>query len=150
MQPKETRMILITSCSKGIGYACAHGLRERGCRVFALAQKPEDVERLFGKGLEALRLDLDDPATIRDAVDQVLSRTQDQLYALFKNGAYLQVGAVEDLSRAVLRAQLEANLLGGHELTCRLIPVMRNQGYGRIVQNSSVFGLAARPIGAPT
>jgi len=94
-------------------------------------------------GLEALLLDLDDSATIRDAVNQVLSRTQGQLYALFNNGAYIQLGAVEDLSRTVLRAQLETNLLGWHELTCRLIPIMRNQGYGRIVQNSSVFGLVA-------
>lgn len=143
MQPQETRTILITGCSSGIGYACAHGLRERGYRVFASARKPEDVERLSGEGLEALRLDLDDPASIRDAVDQVLSRTQGRLYALFNNGAYTQVGAVEDLSRAVLRAQLETNLFGWHELTCRVIPVMRNQGYGRIVQNSSILGLAA-------
>jgi len=111
MQPEETRTTLITGCSSGIGYACAHGLRERGYRVFAAAPKPEDVERLSGEGLEALHLDLDDPATIRDAVDRVLSRTQGQLYALFNNGAYTQVGAVEDLSRAVLRAQLETNLL---------------------------------------
>jgi len=143
MQSKETRTILITGCSSGIGYACAHGLRERGYRVFASARKPEDVERLSGEGLEALPLDLDDSATIRDAVDQVLSRTQGRLYALFNNSAYMQVGAVEDLSRTVLRAQLETNLLGWHELTCRLIPIMRNQGYGRIVQNSSVLGLAA-------
>ncbi|WP_256091466.1 SDR family oxidoreductase [Candidatus Thiosymbion oneisti] len=141
MQPEEMRTILITGCSSGIGYACAHGLRERGYRVFASARKPEDVERLSSEGLEALRLDLDDPATIRDAVDRVLSRTQGQLYALFNNGAYTQVGAVEDLSRAVLRAQLETNLLGWHELTCRLIPIMRHQGYGRIVQNSSILGL---------
>jgi len=141
MQPEKTRTILITGCSSGIGYTCAHGLRERGYRVFASARKPEDVERLSGEGLEGLRLDLDDSDTIRDAVDQVLSRTRGQLYALFNNGAYTQVGAVEDLSRAVLRAQLETNLLGWHELTCRLLPVMRNQGYGRIVQNSSILGL---------
>jgi len=143
MQPEETRTILITGCSSGIGYACAHGLRERGYRVFASVRRTEDVERLSDEGLEALRLDLDDSATIRDTVDRVLSRTQGRLYALFNNGAYMQVGAVEDLSRAVLRAQLETNLLGWHELTCRLIPVMRNQGYGRIVQNSSILGLAA-------
>lgn len=143
MQPEETRTILITGCSSGIGYTCAHGLRERGYRVFASARKPEDVERLSGEGLEALRLDLDDSAGIQDAVDQVLARTQGRLYALFNNGAYTQVGAVEDLSRAVLRAQLETNLLGWHELTCRVILVMRNQGHGRIVQNSSILGLAA-------
>jgi len=135
--------ILITGCSSGIGYTCAHGLQERGYHVFASARKPEDMERLSGEGLEALRLDLDASAGIQDAVDQILARTQGRLYALFNNGAYTQVGAVEDLSRAVLRAQLETNLLGWHELTCRVIPVMRNQGHGRIVQNSSILGLAA-------
>jgi NAD(P)-dependent dehydrogenase (short-subunit alcohol dehydrogenase family) len=99
------------------------------------------VDRLAGEGLEAVRLDLDDPACIRDAVDQVLYLTHGRLYALFNNGAYGQPGAVEDLSREVLRAQLETNLLGWHDLTCRVIPVMREQGYGRIVQNSSVLGL---------
>ncbi|MCB2263026.1 MAG: SDR family NAD(P)-dependent oxidoreductase [Candidatus Thiosymbion ectosymbiont of Robbea hypermnestra] len=143
MATEEARTILITGCSSGIGYVCAHGLRERGYRVFASARKPADVERLSGEGLEALRLDLDDSATIREAVDQVLSRTDGKLYALLNNGAYGQVGAVEDLSRAVLRAQLETNLLGGHELTCLCLPVMRRQGYGRIVQISSVLGLTA-------
>jgi len=144
MQPEEARTILITGCSSGIGYACAHGLRERGYRIFASARKRADMERLSGEGLEALCLDLDDPATIRGAVDRVLSRTHGKLYALFNNGGYGQVGAVEDLSRAALHAKLETNLLGWHELTCCLIPVMRKQGYGRIVQNSSVFGLTAR------
>jgi len=69
MQSKETRTILITGCSSGIGYACAHGLRERGYRVFASARKPEDAERRSSEGLEALPLDLDDSATIRDTVD---------------------------------------------------------------------------------
>lgn len=145
MTTEETRTILITGCSSGIGYACAHGLRERGYRVFASARKPEDVERLSDEGLEALHLDLDDSATIREAVDQVLSRTDGKLSALLNNGAYGQIGAVEDLSRAVLRAQLETNLLGGHELTCRCLPVMCEQGYGRIIQVSSVFGLTAMP-----
>jgi len=143
MTTEEPRTILITGCSSGIGYACAHGLRQRGYRVFASARKPENVERLSGESLEALRLDLDDSATIREAVDQVLSRTGGRLFALLNNGAYGQMGAVEDLSRAVLRAQLETGLLGGHELTCLCLPVMRRQGYGRIVQMSSVLGLTA-------
>lgn len=141
MSNKESRAVLITGCSSGIGHACAHGLKQRGYRVFAAARKRQDVERLCGEGLEALHLDLDDPANIREAVDLVMSKTGGRLYALFNNGAYGQPGAVEDLSREVLRAQLETNLLGWHDLTCRLIPVMRAQGYGRIVQNSSVLGL---------
>lgn len=141
MSNKESRAVLITGCSSGIGHACAHGLKQRGYRVFAAARKRQDVERLCGEGLEALHLDLDDPANIREAVDLVMSKTGGRLYALFNNGAHGQPGAVEDLSREVLRAQLETNLLGWHDLTCRMIPVMRAQGYGRIVQNSSVLGL---------
>jgi len=141
MASDDRRAVLITGCSTGIGYTCAHGLKERGYRVFASARKRADVERLSDEGLEAHRLDLDDPASIDEAVARVLSLTNGSLYALFNNGAYGQPGAVEDLSREVLRAQLETNLLGWHDLTCRFIPVMRAQGYGRIVQNSSVLRL---------
>jgi len=146
MPPDPQRStVLITGCSSGIGRCAALGLRERGYRVFATAREPEDVEALADQGLEALRLDLDKPASIREALGQVLQRTQGSLYALFNNGAYGQPGAVEDLTREVLRAQLETNLLGWHDLTRQVIPVMRRQGYGRIVQNSSVLGLVALP-----
>jgi NAD(P)-dependent dehydrogenase (short-subunit alcohol dehydrogenase family) len=101
------------------------------------------VARLQADGLEALRLDLDDSTSIHQAVDEVLQRTGGTLFALFNNGAYGQPGAVEDLTREALRAQFETNLFGWHELTCRLIPVMRRQGGGRIVQNSSILGLVA-------
>ena len=143
MTSDEARTVLITGCSSGIGHASAHRLKERGYRVFASTRQQRDLERLSDEGLEAVRLDLDDPDSIRKAVDLVLSRTSGKLYALFNNGAYGQPGAVEDLPREVLRAQLETNLVGTHDLTRRIIPVMRAQGHGRIVQNSSVLGLAA-------
>ena len=139
------RTILITGCSSGIGALAASTLRERGYRVFATARRPADVQRLRADGFEAMQLDLNDDASIEAAFNEVLKRTSGRLYALFNNGAYGQTGAVEDLSRAVLRAQLETNLLGWHELTRRVIPVMRAQGEGRIVQNSSVLGFAALP-----
>ncbi len=101
------------------------------------------MARLQAEGLESLQLDLDDSDSIRAAVTKVLERTNGELYALFNNGAYGQPGAVEDLSRETLRAQFETNLFGWHELTCLLLPVMRKQGYGRIIQNSSVLGLVA-------
>lgn len=140
------RSILITGCSSGIGYTTAHGLHKRGWRVFATARKPEDVERLRGEGLEALQLDLVQTASITRALDEVLERTGGTLDALFNNGAYGQPGAVEDLTREVLREQLETNLLGWLDLTNRVIPVMRRQGYGRIINNSSVLGLIALPF----
>jgi len=132
--------ILITGCSSGIGYHCAHALAARGWRVFATCRAEADAERLRGEGLEALQLDLADPASIEAATAEVLERTHGRLDALFNNGAYGQPGAIEDLSRDVLRAQLETNLLGWLDLANRLLPVMRRQGHGRIVQNSSVLG----------
>lgn len=143
--PQTTRSLLITGCSSGIGHAAAHAMAERGWRVFATARKEEDVARLREEGFEALTLDLASSASIEAAVASVAQRTGDTLTALFNNGAYGQPGAVEDLSRDVLRQQLETNLLGTHELTTRVLPMMRAQGHGRIVHNSSVLGFAALP-----
>jgi NAD(P)-dependent dehydrogenase (short-subunit alcohol dehydrogenase family) len=139
----KKQSILITGCSSGIGLHVARQLHADGYQVIASARKPEDVVRLQQQGLIAIQLDVDDSDSIRKAVDNTLSITNGQLYALFNNGAYGQPGAVEDLSRDVLRAQLETNLLGWHELTNLVIPVMRKQGYGRIIYNSSVLGFVA-------
>lgn len=137
--------LLITGCSSGIGLAAARTLSARGWRVFATCRQPQDVQRLLEEGLESLPLDLDDSDSIHAAVDEVLRRTGGRLDALFNNGGYGQIGAVEDLPRAALRAQFETNLFGWVELTNRVIPVMRQQRHGRIVMNSSVLGLAALP-----
>lgn len=140
-----SRTLLITGCSSGIGESAARALRARGWRVFASARKPEDVARLEREGFEAVRLDLDDSASIQAAVDELLGRTGGTLDALFNNGAWGLPGAVEDLSRNALRAQFETALFGWVELTNLIIPVMRRQGAGRIVQCSSVLGYAAFP-----
>jgi len=142
----DNRSILITGCSSGIGYCVARGLAARGYRVFATTRKAADAERLRAEGLESLHLDLSDSGSIAAAVDEVLSRTGGRLDALFNNGAYGQPGAVEDLTREVLRVQFETNLFGWHELTNRVLPVMRRQGYGRILHNSSVLGFVALPF----
>ena len=135
------KSVLITGCSSGIGYHVAIGLRKRGYRVLATARNLDDVTRLKQEGLESTQLDLDCSASIQQAMDWVEAETDGQLYALFNNGAYGQPGAIEDLSRDLLRQQLETNLLGWHELTCRVLRLMRQQGAGRIIQNSSVLGL---------
>jgi NAD(P)-dependent dehydrogenase (short-subunit alcohol dehydrogenase family) len=140
-----SKSILITGCSSGIGLCVARGLQVRGHRVFATARQPADVERLVSEGMESLSLDLTDSPSIRNAVAEVLNRTGGTLDALFNNGAYGQPGAVEDLSRAVLREQFETNLFGTLELTNQILPVMRRQGHGRIIQNSSILGLVAMP-----
>ena len=139
------RTVLITGCSSGIGYCVAVGLKNRGYSVFATARQPSDVARLQKDGFESLVLDLNDSQSIYEAVQTVLERTKGRLYGLFNNGAYGQPGAVEDLSREALRQQFETNLFGTHELTCQVIPIMRRQGEGRIIQNSSVLGMVAWP-----
>ena len=142
---KHKKSILITGCSSGIGRYVAEGLKQRGYQVFATARKPADVDSLKKQGFDALQLDLDDSDSIHSAVDELLSQTDGKLDALFNNGAYGLPGAVEDLSRDALRAQFETNVFGWIELTNRIIPVMRQQGHGRIIKNSSVLGFAAMP-----
>jgi len=142
----ETKSILITGCSTGIGLCVAEGLMARGYRVFATARKQADVDELAQRGLESLQLDVTDETSMDNAVNEILNRTGGTLYAVFNNGAYGQPGAVEDLSTDVLRKQFETNFFGWHSLTRRLIPVMRNQGRGRIIQNSSVLGFIVLPF----
>ena len=142
----NSKTVLITGCSSGIGHCVAHGLHKRGYQVIATARSETDVARLRQEGLTALKLDLNDSDSIKDAVKKTLEIGKGHLFALFNNGAYGQSGAVEDLSRDVLRAQFETNLFGTLELTNLLLPTMRAQGYGRIIQNSSVLGFAALPF----
>lgn len=137
------RSILITGCSTGIGYTCALGMKERGWRVFATARKPEDIERLSSLGLETVYLDYTEPQSIAKCAEYVLGKTDGKLDALFNNGAFGQGGAVEDLTPDVLRHQMETNVIGWHDLTCRIVVAMRKNGYGRIVQCSSILGLIA-------
>lgn len=140
------KTVLITGASTGIGYYCAKQLHQRNdYQVIASCRKAEDVKRLSDEGLTCIQLDLDDSDSIQEAVKSTLTICEN-LYALFNNGAYGQAGAVEDLSRDTLRKQFESNLFGWLELTNTLLPYMHNQGYGRIIQNSSVLGFAAMPF----
>jgi len=139
----SAKTILITGCSTGIGYTTALELKQRGHYVIASARKPEDVARLAQQGFTSIHLDLADSISIRAAVSRVIELTGGKIDALFNNAAFGQPGAVEDLSREVLRYQFETNLFGTHELTNLIIPLMRKQGHGRIIYNSSVLGLIA-------
>ncbi|MDP3875496.1 MAG: SDR family oxidoreductase [Methylobacter sp.] len=139
----STKNILITGCSTGIGYTTAVELKKRGYHVIATARKAEDVQRLQQQGFTAIELDLADSDSIGQAVALAVELTNGKIDALFNNGAFGQPGAVEDLSRDLLRFQFETNVFGTHELTNLIIPLMRKQGHGRIIYNSSVLGLVA-------
>lgn len=138
-----TKSILITGCSSGIGLHAALTLSARGYQVFATARKAQDVADLQAKGLTAYQLDLTNTDSITQAVTQVLEHTGGRLDYLFNNGAYGQPGALEDLPTQVLRDQFETNVFGWHELTKQIIPVMKRQGHGRIIQCSSVLGVVS-------
>ncbi|MCI2395857.1 SDR family NAD(P)-dependent oxidoreductase [Aliiroseovarius sediminis] len=139
------KSILITGCSSGIGYDAAKTLNDRGWRVFATCRKQADCDRLREDGLESFTLDHADQASMEAALAEVLDRTGGTLDALFNNGAFAIPGAVEDLPTDALRTIFETNLFGYHHLTRLVIPVMRAQGHGRIINNSSVLGMAALP-----
>lgn len=138
---EELRTIIVTGASSGIGAYCARALKAEGWRVFATARKPDDIAALEADGIEAFYLDYREAGSIEALVASVLERTGGRLGALFNNGAYGQPGAVEDLPVAALREQFEANVFGWHDLTRRVVPVMRRQGHGRLVHCSSILGL---------
>lgn len=147
MTDAPLKTVLITGCSSGIGACLAGAIHERpGYRVLAAARAPQDVERLRRSGLDAIQLDLADSHSIAAAVDDALARGGGRIDVLINNGAYGQPGAVEDLSREALRAQFEVNVFGTHELTGRVLPVMRRHGRGRIIQISSILGLVSLPF----
>ncbi|KIC34986.1 SDR family NAD(P)-dependent oxidoreductase [Leisingera sp. ANG-M7] len=139
------KTILITGCSSGIGLDAARGMRERGWRVFASCRQQRDCDRMRAEGFESPRIDYTDPESITAGLAEVLEATGGTLDALFNNGAHGLPGAVEDLPTDGLRSIFEANFFGWHELTRQVIPVMRSQGHGRIVQNSSILGFVTFP-----
>lgn len=137
------KFILITGCSSGIGLCTAHYLQQRGYSVFAAVRKSEDKQRLQALGLNAILLDVNDSASIQNGLAVVLSQTNGRLDALINNAGFGVMGAVEDLTRESLRAQFETNVFGLHELTKQVIPVMRRQKQGRIINLSSVLGFVS-------
>ncbi len=144
------KSILITGCSSGIGLEAAKTLKGRGWRVLATARKAEDRARLEKElGVETLPLELADGLSIARCADAALAKTNGKLGALYNNAAYGVIGAMEDITGDVLRRHFEINVIGTHELTRQIIPAMRANGSGRIVNCSSVLGLVSGPFRGP-
>ena len=141
----NSKSVLITGCSSGIGYDAATTLHERGWRVFATCRKEADCDRLRREGLESFRLDYADEASIAAAVSEVHRRTDGSLNALYNNGAYAIPGAVEDLPRGALRETFEVNVFGQIDLINRCLPMLLAAGDARIVNCSSVLGFTSIP-----
>ena len=133
--------IVITGCSTGIGLETAIYLKEKFITVYPTARDPKDVEKLHALGFDnAIQLDVRKPNEIKAVIETVLKR-EGHIDIWFNNAGYGQPGAMEDVRTEVLREQFETNVFGLHECTRQIIPVMRKQGYGKIIQHSSVLGL---------
>jgi NAD(P)-dependent dehydrogenase (short-subunit alcohol dehydrogenase family) len=142
----KKKIILITGCSSGIGFDAVFALQKRGHRVIASCRKIKDVQQFLAKGIEAVQLDVSDSASIQQAFTEVLQKTAGRIDILINNAGYGQTGALEDVSREVLRAQFETNVFGLVELTNLAIPIMRQQGEGRIINLSSILGIISLPF----
>lgn len=142
----DKKNVLVTGCSSGIGKTVAYGLREQGFVVYPTVRKEADMAPLLADGFDVILLDYASEDSVISAFDVLMEKTQGQLYGVFHNGAYGQPGAVEDLSRHALEKQFATNVFGWHQLNNLILPVMRRQGYGRIILNSSVLGIIAFPM----
>ena len=132
--------ILITGCSTGIGFCAATTLHQRGYNVVATVRNSADAKTLTEQGITTHLLELANSNSINQLINFTLKHFNGKIDALFNNAAYGQPGAIEDLSRDVLREQFETNVFGTQELTNLVIAHMRKQGSGRIIYNSSVLG----------
>ncbi|MCF6243751.1 MAG: SDR family NAD(P)-dependent oxidoreductase [Sulfurovum sp.] len=135
--------IIITGCSTGIGRDTALYLKERFVKVYPTARNKKDVDKLKSLGFEhAMQLDVTNSAQIKEVITRVLS-IDSKIDVWFNNAGYGQAGALEDIKTQVLKEQFEINVFGLHECTRQIIPIMRKQGYGKIIQHSSVLGIVS-------
>ncbi len=132
--------IVITGCSTGIGLATAAYLKDKFVKVYPTARDPKDVKMLKELGFEnAMQLDVRKPDEIKTVINKVLE-IDSKIDVWFNNAGFGQPGAMEDISTEVLKMQFVTNVFGLHECTRQIIPVLRKQGYGKIIQHSSVLG----------
>ncbi len=135
--------IVITGCSTGIGLATAKYLQSQGIKVYATVRNFADISLLQSEGLEnVMQLDVTNPHDIAKVIKNVLEE-DNKIDVWFNNAGYGQAGALEDIKTDVLREEFETNVFALHECTRQIIPVMRKQGYGKIIQHSSVLGLVS-------
>jgi len=138
--------VLVTGCSSGIGRATAELLRNAGWTVFPTARKTADLDALKKAGFVAIELDINSTESIDRAIEHLFQETDGTLQALVNNAGFGMPGAIEDLTRDAMRAQFETNLFGLQELTNKLIPTLRKNKSGRIVNVSSVVGRLSLPF----
>ena len=135
--------IVITGCSSGIGLETAKYLKEQGYKVYPTVKNEAHIPTLQKMGFEnVMKLDVRNSFEIADVIASVLVK-DGKIDVWFNNAGFGQAGAIEDIETHILREQFETNVFGLHECTRQIIPVMRKQGHGKIIQHSSVLGLVS-------
>lgn len=141
-----SKAVLITGCSTGIGRATAEHLARSGHSVYATARRPESIEDLKRAGCKTLALDVNDEASMSAAVSAV-EEAEGAVGALVNNAGYSQSGALETIGLDDVRRQFETNVFGLLRMCQLVLPGMRGQGGGRIVNVSSMGGKLTFPGG---
>lgn len=135
----KSKVILITGASSGIGFDAAQALARQGHRVWAAARRVELMESLKADGVQVLRMDVTDDDAMREGVDAVV-KAEGHIDVLINNAGYGYFGAIENVALDEARKQLEVNVFGLARLTQLVLPYMRKQGHGRIINTSSIAG----------
>lgn len=135
--------IIITGCSTGIGLATAKYLKDEGYKVYPTVKNEKHLSVLRAMGFDnVMKLDVREAKEISEVINSVINE-DGKIDNWFNNAGFGQAGALEDISTDTLREQFETNVFGLHECTRQIIPIMRKQGYGKIIQHSSVLGLVS-------
>ena len=138
----KNKITLVTGVSSGIGREIAQLLAERGARVFGTVRNPQSASPI--RGVEIVRMEVTDDASVNEAVRSIVRKAGPIQY-LVNNAGYSFMGALEETSIEEARQQFETNLFGVLRVTNSVLPGMRQQGYGRIVNISSVLGFLPAP-----
>lgn len=136
---KDNKVILITGASSGIGYDAAETLAKQGHRVYAAARRLELMEPLKSLGVQVIRMDVTDEESMQEGVRTVI-QSEGRIDVLVNNAGYGFFGAIETVPMEDARRQLEVNVFGLARLTQLVLPHMRKQGSGRIINTSSIAG----------
>lgn len=143
---KNEKVILITGTSSGIGLDAAQTLARQGHRVWAAARRVELMEPLKNNGVHVLKMDVTDETSMQQGVETVI-QAEGRIDVLVNNAGYGYFGAIENVPMTDARRQLEVNVFGLARLTQLVLPYMRKQGSGRIINTSSIAGKMAFYMG---
>jgi NAD(P)-dependent dehydrogenase (short-subunit alcohol dehydrogenase family) len=143
---EPSKAVLVTGCSSGIGRATALRLAGTGWKVYASARRPETISDMREAGCQTLALDVTDEQSMRAAVEAV-EQAEGAVGVLINNAGYSQSGAIETVPLDAVRRQFETNVFGLVRLTQLVLPKMRAQGWGKIVNVGSMGGKLSFPGG---